>query len=211
MPLVARSTSISRRGARKYIDSIAGTLDVDTAAECAKVVPLNHSGRLTYWYAGPTQASTQIDHKIYGEFWAAFAKTYPNIKVEAQNLGYNDMLNKARTAALGNAAPMVARFPIMWGVEFAAKGQLHQLAPEDVGHKTSEFWPGAMKSVTWKDKTYGVPDQQRDGRADLERRNLQGSWARSRCSARHLGRSGGLFRSDQGKDRQVSAMVWSPG
>ena len=141
----------------KYIDSIAGTLDVDTAAECAKVVPLNHSGRLTYWYAGPTQASTQIDHKIYGEFWAAFAKTYPNIKVEAQNLGYNDMLNKARTAALGNAAPMVARFPIMWGVEFAAKGQLHQLAPEDVGHKTSEFWPGAMKSVTWKDKTYGVP------------------------------------------------------
>ena len=140
-----------------YIKSIAGTLEVDTAAECAKVVPLNHTGKLTYWYVGPNQASPELDHKIDADFWAAFAKTYPNITVERQNLGYNDMLNKVRTAALGNAAPMVARFPIMWGVEFAAKGQLHALAPEDVGFKTNEFWPGAMKSVTWQGKGYGIP------------------------------------------------------
>lgn len=141
----------------EYIGGIAGTMEVDTAAECAKVVPLNTTGRLTYWYVGPNQASPQIDHRIDGEFWAAFAKTYPNITVEKQNLDYNQMLNKARTAALGNAAPMVARFPILWGVEFAAKGQLLPLKPEDVGFSTDEFWPGAMKSVTWKGKTYGVP------------------------------------------------------
>ena len=34
---------------------------------------------------------------------------------------------------------------------------LHELRPEDVGHKTADFWPGAMKSVTWDGKVYGVP------------------------------------------------------
>jgi multiple sugar transport system substrate-binding protein len=139
------------------ITKMAATLEVDTAGECAKVVPLNYTGRLTYWYVGPDQASPQIDHEIDAAFWKAFAQTYPNIKVEAQNLNYNTMLDKVRTAALGNAAPMVVKFPILWGAEFAAKGYLHPLQPEDVGFPTAEFWPGAMKSVTWKGKTYGVP------------------------------------------------------
>jgi multiple sugar transport system substrate-binding protein len=91
------------------------------------------------------------------QFWEAFAKTYPNIQVTKQNLDYNDMLNKLRTAALGRAAPMIARLPILWGVEFAAKGQLMEFGPKDVGYGTDEFWPGAIKSVTWKNKTYGVP------------------------------------------------------
>jgi multiple sugar transport system substrate-binding protein len=139
------------------INAIAGTLDIDTAAECAKVVPLNHTGEITYWYVGPNQASPELDRTIDADFWAAFGKTYPNIKVTRQNLGYNDMLNKVRTAALGNAAPMVARFPIMWGVEFAAKGQLHEFRPEDVGFSPDEFWPGALRSCMWRGKTYGLP------------------------------------------------------
>ena len=128
-----------------YIRSIAGTVEVDTAQECSKVVPLDYEGRVTFWYVGPNEASPQREHESYEAFWKAFAETYPNITVEAQNLGYNDMLNKLRTAALGGAAPMAARLPILWGVEFAAKGQLAQ------------FWPGAMKSVTWKGDTYGIP------------------------------------------------------
>jgi multiple sugar transport system substrate-binding protein len=141
----------------EYVSSIAGTAEYDTAAECAKVVPLNHTGRLTYWYFGPTQASPQIEHELDAQFWAAFTKLYPNIKVTRQNLGYNEMLDKLRTAALGKAAPMVARLPILWGVEFAAKGQLLELGPKDVGYGDDEFWPGALKSVTWKGKRYGVP------------------------------------------------------
>ena len=141
----------------EYIGALAGTMEYDTAAECARVVPLNTAGRLSYWYVGPNQASPQIEHDIDAEFWAAFAKTYPNIKVTKQNLDYNEMLNKSRTAALGKAAPMVAKFPILWGVEFAAKGQLSEFGPEQVGYGRNEFWPGALKSVTWKGKTYGVP------------------------------------------------------
>ena len=141
----------------QYIAGIAGTQDYDTAAECYRVVPKDTAGRLTYWYFGPNQASPQIEHQIDAEFWEAFSKTYPNIKVTKQNLDYNEMLNKLRTAALGKAAPMVARLPILWGVEFAAKGQLKEFGPEDVGYSREEFWPGALKSVTWKNKTYGVP------------------------------------------------------
>ncbi|MCX7383009.1 MAG: sugar ABC transporter substrate-binding protein, partial [Alphaproteobacteria bacterium] len=59
----------------EYISSIAGTAEYDTAAECAKVVPLNTAGRLTYWYVGPNQASPQIEHEIDAAFWADFAKT----------------------------------------------------------------------------------------------------------------------------------------
>jgi multiple sugar transport system substrate-binding protein len=140
-----------------YINKIAGTQEFDTAAECARVVPLNYTGRLTYWYWGPNQASSEMEKTMDVEFWKAFAKTYPNIKVTAQNLDYNQMLDKLRTAALGKAAPMVARLPILWGSEFAAKGQLMPFGPTDIGFGVDEFWPGAMKSVTWKNKTYGVP------------------------------------------------------
>ncbi len=140
-----------------YVRKIAGTLDVDTAADCAKVVPLNHTGKITYWYVGPNEASPRIDHEIDAQFWAAFAKTYPNITVEKQSFTYNEILDKIRTAALGKAAPMVARLTLLWAPELAAKGFLQELKPEDVGYPTSEFWPGAMKSVTWKGKTYGVP------------------------------------------------------
>lgn len=139
------------------ITAQAGTIEVDTAAEVAKVVPLDYEGEVSYWYVGPTDASDQISKDMDAAFWEAFAQTYPNIKVNVTNLGYNDMLDQARTAALGNAAPMVAKMPILWGVEFAAKGQLQEFGPPDVGYPVEEFWPGAMKSVTYDGKTYGVP------------------------------------------------------
>ncbi len=141
----------------EYISSIAGTIEVDTAAECSAVVPSDYEGKLTYWYIAPNEASPLLDHEIDAQFWEAFGAAYPNIEVEIQSQDYNQMLNKIRTAAVGNAAPMVARLPILWGVEFAAKGQLSEFGPEDVGYSVEEFWPGAMKSVTWRGNTYGVP------------------------------------------------------
>jgi multiple sugar transport system substrate-binding protein len=141
----------------EYVDSIAGTMEVDTAAECARVVPLDYKGHLTYWYVGPTEASTPLQHKLEDEFWAAFAKTYPNITVDKQSIGYNDIPGKLRTAALGRAAPMVARLMLLWGAEFAAKGQLAELKPEDVGFRSIDFWPRAMHSASWQGKQYGIP------------------------------------------------------
>ena len=52
---------------------------------------------------------------------------------------------------------MAVRLQILGGVEFASKGYLQPLKPEDVGYSTEDFWPGAMKSVTWDGMTYGIP------------------------------------------------------
>jgi multiple sugar transport system substrate-binding protein len=141
----------------EYVKSIAGTIDVDTAGECSKVVPLDYKGRLTYWYTGPTDAEPEISKQTDKEFWAAFKATYPNIETEVTSIDYNTLLDKFRTAVLGNAGPMVVRLQILGGVEFAAKGYFQELRPEDVGYSTGDFWPGAMKSVTWQGKTYGIP------------------------------------------------------
>ena len=141
----------------EYVKSIAGTEEFDTAAECSKVVPLDYKGRLTYWYTGPSDAEPEITKQMDKEFWAAWKATYPNIETDAQNINYNDLLDKFRTALLGNAGPMVVRLQILGGVEFAAKGYLQELKPEAVGYATSDFWPGAIKSVTWEGKPYGIP------------------------------------------------------
>ena len=136
---------------------IAGTKDFDTAADCGKVTPLDYNGRLTFWYQGVFEGDPDLLRQYYKDFFAAFRKTYPNIKLEEQALTYNDLLDKFRTALLGNAAPMVVRLQILGGVEFASKGYIQELKPEDVGYSTEDFWPGAMKSNMWKGKTYGVP------------------------------------------------------
>src|SRR5438105_9837712 len=139
----------------------AGTLKVDTRADLAKIVPLDYKGNVGYWYVGPNQASPQIDVDNDKALWDAWKQIYPNIPLvpgdQVQNLDYNQMLDKIRTAAAGNAAPDIARMPILWGVEFAAKGQLAELKLEEFGFKPDDFWTGAMKSVTWNGKIYGIP------------------------------------------------------
>ncbi|HWJ73809.1 MAG TPA: sugar ABC transporter substrate-binding protein [Kaistia sp.] len=141
----------------EYVKSVAGTKDFDTAADCAKVTPLDYKGRVTLWYQGVFEGDPDILRQNYKEFFEAFRKTYPNIVLEDQGITYNDLLDKFRTALLGNAAPMVVRLQILGGTEFAAKGYLQPLKPEDIGYTSEDFWPGAMKAVTWDGVTYGVP------------------------------------------------------
>lgn len=152
----AQSVDLSK-WSPEYIRSIAGTEEFDTAKECAKVTPPDYKGRVTFWWPGPTQASPDLERKVMDDFWAAFKAAYPNIKVDYQNVDYNQLFDKLRTAALGNAAPMVVRLPILGGVEFAAKGYFKELKPESVGYATADFWPGAMKSVMYDGKPYGIP------------------------------------------------------
>src|SRR5437870_13223292 len=79
-----------------------------------------------------------------------------NMGDNVQNLDYNQMLDKLRTAAAGNSAPDVARLPILWGPEFAAKGQLVEVHPEDFGFSQDNFWSGALKPVMCNGKMYGI-------------------------------------------------------
>ena len=156
LPVLAQSVDLSQ-WSPEYIRSIAGTIEVDTAAHCADVVPLDYAGRVSVWWTGPNDASPQIERDINDQFWAAWAETYPNIETDAQNIAYNDLLDKLRTSLLGNAGPAVVRLQILGGVEFGAKGYLQELVPEDVGYETANFWPGAMQSVNYDGASYGIP------------------------------------------------------
>ncbi|WP_410494064.1 extracellular solute-binding protein [Devosia sp. BK] len=140
-----------------YVKSIAGTKQFDAAKDCGAVVPNDYAGKVSYWYTGPFEADPQIAHDQDKAFWEAFKAAYPNIQTDVQSITYNELLDKFRTALLGNAAPMVIRLQILGGVEFAAKGYLQPLAPEDVGYTAADFWPGALKSVTYEGTTYGLP------------------------------------------------------
>jgi multiple sugar transport system substrate-binding protein len=141
----------------EYVRSIAGTEEFDTVAHCNGVTPTDHAGRLTFWYQGVFEGDPAIMRQHYNDFFAAFRATYPNIVLEEQGITYNELLDKFRTALLGNAAPMAIRLQILGGTEFAAKGYLQPLKPEDVGYSTNDFWPGAMKAVTWEGVSYGIP------------------------------------------------------
>jgi multiple sugar transport system substrate-binding protein len=161
-PTAATRTGItSTEWNPETIKAQAGTLKVDTKAEVAKVVPLDYKGQSGYWYVGPNQASPQIEVDNDTKLWDAWKQTYPGIPMtmgeNVQNLDYNQMLDKLRTAAAGNAAPDIARLPILWGAEFAAKGQLAEIKLEEFGFKKEDFWSGALKSVTWNGKYYGIP------------------------------------------------------
>ena len=145
----------------EYINSIAGTIEVDTKAEVAEVTPLDYAGETSYWLVGPIEASPQLEHQIYDEQWTAWSETYPSVPLTSGenllNIGYNDLLDKVRTAATGGAAPQVCKMPILWGSEFAARGQLQEIKFEDYGLSAEQFWPGALKSVTLNDKYWGIP------------------------------------------------------
>src|SRR3569623_477236 len=141
----------------EYVKSIAGTKDFDTAADCAKGTPLDYKGHLTFWYQGVFEGDPDVLRQYYKDFFETFRKTYHNIDLEEQGITYNDLLDKFRTALLGNAAPMAIRLQILGGTEFAAKGYLQPLKPEDVGYSSEDFWPGALKAVTWDGVTYGIP------------------------------------------------------
>jgi multiple sugar transport system substrate-binding protein len=141
----------------EYVKSIAGTKQFDAAKDCGAVVPNDYEGRVSYWYTGPFEADPQIAHDQDKAFWEAFEAAYPNIETDVQSITYNELLDKFRTALLGNAAPMVVRLQILGGVEFAAKGYLQPVTPEDFGYTTADFWPGALKSVTYENTLYGLP------------------------------------------------------
>ncbi len=192
----------------QYIESIAGTARYDTVAECAKVVPLDYKGHLTYWYNGPNQASPQIEHEIDAQFWAAFAKTYPNITVEKQNLDYNGCSTSCARPRWAMPRRCARKLPIMWGVEFAAKGQVQELKPEDVGYPSSEFWPGAMKSVTWQGKTYGVPTNNETMALIWNADAVSPGGTESGRAAGNLGRSASITPCRSRKRPARTATVW---
>ena len=156
------STPTSENWSPETIRALAGTLaEVDTRAGVAKVAPLETRAKLTYWYSGPTQASPTKDRGNDEAFWAAWNEMVPGVPMKlgdnVQSLDRDRLLATLRTAAAGGTAPHCVKLPIMFGCEFASKAQFQDLKPDDLGYARDSYWPGALKSVGWKGKLYGVP------------------------------------------------------
>lgn len=111
-------------------------------------------GSFNYWRVPP---DTQLEQDNLDAFQAAVQELMPNVTITEEVMGYGEMLDVLRTAVRGGGGPDIAVLPIMWGVEFAAGGFLRELSPEDLGYTFDQFWPGAINSVRWEGKYYGVP------------------------------------------------------
>src|SRR5215210_4824274 len=73
------------------INALAGTREVDTEADLHALVPESTEGTIQYWNVGPTEPDPQIRKDLYQEFQDTFARYYPNITLENEDGGYNDM------------------------------------------------------------------------------------------------------------------------
>ena len=117
-------------------------------------------------------------------------------RARGTGLTYNDLLDKFRTALLGNAAPMAVRLQILGGTEFAAKGYLR--AAQARGRRLVDRGLLARRheggDLGRRDLRH--PDQQRDDGAHLERRHLQACRSRSGQAAGNLGRRRRLLQAD---------------
>ena len=81
----------------------------------------------------------------------------PGVNFNEEQYAYGDMLDKLRVVLKANQGPDAAVIVIQWCPELAASGVLSEINLADFGYKPENFWPGALKSVTWNGKLYGIP------------------------------------------------------
>jgi multiple sugar transport system substrate-binding protein len=89
---------------------------------------------------------------------AEFEQANPNIDVELDFVAYEALHDKIVTAATSKAGTYdVILMDCIWPAEFAAAEFILDVTdriPEDV---KQDIWPGAMESVTYQGKLYGMP------------------------------------------------------
>lgn len=87
-----------------------------------------------------------------------FKKANPDINVELEFVAYEALHDKIVTdAASGAGAYDVVLMDCIWPAEFAAANFILDVSdriPEDV---RADIWPGALESVTYQGKLYGMP------------------------------------------------------
>lgn len=89
---------------------------------------------------------------------AEFEKANPNIKVELDFVAYEALHDKIVTAATSKAGTYdVVLMDCIWPAEFAAAQFILDVTdriPQDV---RKDIWPGAVESVTYQGRLYGMP------------------------------------------------------
>ncbi len=115
------------------------------------------SGTVTFWNG---YAADGDEIKTFAEVvLPAFNKLYPNIKVEHQEIPYDDLRQKLVTGLAGGTLPDVLRADIIWVPEFADQGALLALDTEmqDFQQLADATFPGPLSTNQWKGHYYGLP------------------------------------------------------
>lgn len=130
-------------------------------------------------HAGAQDGTPAVDESLTGtvKFWTAyntvspefkvlteqlipkFNEQYPNVKIDAQALPYDDLRQKLLTAIAGGETPDLVRADIIWVPEFAELGALaplDELIP-DFATYSQQFYPGPLATNFYQGHYYGLP------------------------------------------------------
>ena len=128
------------------------------ASEAASVAPSPEvTGTVTFWNG---YAADGDEIKTFTEtVLPAFNKLYPNVKVEHQEIPYDDLRQKLVTGLAGGTLPDVLRADIIWVPEFADQDALLPLDTEmsDFSTIADTVFAGPLSTNKWKDHYYGLP------------------------------------------------------
>jgi multiple sugar transport system substrate-binding protein len=113
-------------------------------------------GSVRYWQTTYDPPGT-LDQVFHDQWIANLKNAVPGVQFTEEQYSYNDMLDKLRAALKANQGPDSAVIVIQWCPELAASGVLQEINLADFGYKPENFWPGALKSITWNGKLYGIP------------------------------------------------------
>lgn len=110
---------------------------------------------ITFWHAYNPEETKVFNDQVL----PAFHQKFPNIRVEAQQIPYDEFRRKLLTSIAGGTAPDVIRSDIIWVPELAAMGALEALdviMPDFNAYKEKVF-PGPLSTNFWQGHYYGLP------------------------------------------------------
>ena len=115
------------------------------------------SGTVSFWTAYNTVSPEM--KTLTEEIIPSFNKKYPNIKVDARALPYDELRQKLLTAIAGGETPDLVRADIIWVPEFAELGALVKLdeAMPDFNTYKDAVYPGPLSTNFYKGNYYGLP------------------------------------------------------
>lgn len=117
------------------------------------------SGTVTFWNSYSEGGGQSVVVDTLNQLIASFQSKYPNVTVEHQEIGYNDLRQKLVTGIAAGQLPDVLRADIMWVPEFASDGALLALDQEmpDYQDLAAQAYDGPVSTNIWNGHAYGLP------------------------------------------------------
>jgi len=110
---------------------------------------------ITFWHAYNPLETETLEKKLI----PAFEKAHSGVKVQAQQVPYDEFHRKLLTAIAGGTAPDLIRSDIIWVPEFADMGALVPLdsVMSDFGTFKGAVFEGPLSTNFYKGHYYGLP------------------------------------------------------